>query len=108
MSKYAMKFSVRIDVDTSQGMAIGLPRILDMLKRNGVLANIYVVMGPDKNFSAMRERLGIPRALYGLSRGLPKAVARSNPDVVSRLLQEKHFLSPHGWDHQKYSMMKLS
>lgn len=107
--RYANKFSLRIDVDTARGMERGLPKILDLLRKLHVRANVYVVMGPDRNFRAMRARLGLPRALYGMTtHGRPRIVARSNPNVVKRLLQEGHFLSPHGWDHQKYSMMKLS
>jgi peptidoglycan/xylan/chitin deacetylase (PgdA/CDA1 family) len=106
--KYSKKFSLRIDVDTSQGMKIGLPKILNLLRTLSIRANVYVVMGPDRNFRAMRTRLGLPRALYGLSKGLPKLVARSNPEVARRLLDEKHFVAPHGWDHQRYSMMSLT
>lgn len=106
--RYANKFSLRIDVDTSHGMSDGLPKMLDIFNKFGIVANIYVVMGPDKNFQAMKRHFGLLKAINSLRSGLPRIVARSNPEIIARLLKEKHFLSPHGWDHQRYSLISLS
>ena len=108
IDKYSNKFSIRVDVDTSDGMAEGMPKLLEIFDRYDIHANIYVVMGPDKNFHVLRKRFGLVKAVYNLAHGLPKYVARNNPKVVDLLLQGKHFLSPHGWDHQKYCLMRLT
>jgi len=108
VNKYSNKFSLRIDIDTSLGLAHGMPRMLDLFAQFGIAANIFVVMGPDRNFNVMRSHYGFLKAAYAFRKGLPKRVAGSNPEVIRRLCEGPHFLSPHGWDHQRYSLMRLS
>ncbi len=107
-NQYKNRFSLRIDVDTSIGMREGLPRLLDMLDSLEIAATIYVVMGPDKNFSALVSRLGWARATYSIAQSRPALVVDDNPSVIERLKLGRHIVAPHGWDHQRYAMMNLT
>jgi peptidoglycan/xylan/chitin deacetylase (PgdA/CDA1 family) len=107
---------LKIDVDTYQGLAKGVPRLLERLRRHGVLASFYVAMGPDNSGKAIRRlftRRGFARkmlrsnavrlygfrtALYGTLLPAPQ-IARSFPDTLRRTLAEGHELGIHGHDH---------
>src|SRR5262249_3899532 len=48
-----MEVAIKIDVETHQGVAEGVPRLQQMLEREGVTASFYIAMGPDNSGRAM-------------------------------------------------------
>jgi peptidoglycan/xylan/chitin deacetylase (PgdA/CDA1 family) len=108
--------ALKVDVDTHDGLASGVPRLLDCLRRRNIAASFYVSMGPDNSGKAIRRlftrkgfakkmlksnavRLyGLKTALYGTLLPAPQ-IARSFPDVLRRTISEGHELGIHGWDH---------
>jgi undecaprenyl phosphate-alpha-L-ara4FN deformylase len=111
-----LRLALKIDVDTYHGLAIGLPRLLEVLCHRRVPASIYVAMGPDNSGRAVRRfftqkgfgrkmfrsgalRLyGVRTALYGTLLPGPQ-IARSFPGVLRRVVVDGHELGVHGYDH---------
>jgi undecaprenyl phosphate-alpha-L-ara4FN deformylase len=111
-----MRVALKVDVDTYHGLATGVPRVLDALRRRGVHASVYVAMGPDHSGRAVRRVLthkgfarkmfasgalrlyGVRTMLYGTLLPGPQ-IARSFPGVLRRVLAEGHELGVHGYDH---------
>ncbi len=48
-----MEVALKIDVDTHQGLAEGVPRLRQMLQREGITASFYIAMGPDNSGKAI-------------------------------------------------------
>ena len=109
----------KIDVDTHDGMAKGVPRLLDMLKKEGVSATFCLSFGPDnagkaifrlfKDPAFLKKMLktGAPR-LYGLRTILSgtllpaRPIASAFPELVRRIEAEGHEAIVHAWDHRKW------
>ncbi|MGQ9499258.1 MAG: polysaccharide deacetylase family protein [Dissulfurimicrobium sp.] len=109
----------KIDVDTHDGMAKGVPRLLDILKREGVSATFCLSFGPDnagkaifrlfKDPAFLKKMLktGAPR-LYGLRTVLSgtflpaRPIASAFPDIVRRIEADGHEVIVHAWDHRKW------
>ncbi len=109
---------LRIDVDTHDGMRLGVPSLLDTLARHGVRGTFYLSMGPDNSgraifnvlrpgFLAKMRRTGAGR-LYGwrtvLSGTLLPArmIGVALPSVGRRVLAEGHEAGVHAWDHRTW------
>src|SRR6516164_3285676 len=48
-----MEVALKVDVDTHQGLAEGLPRLRRVLERERATASFYVAMGPDNSGRAI-------------------------------------------------------
>ncbi len=111
--------SLKIDVDTHDGMRDGVPRLLDCLRRHQVHATFFLAFGPDRSGLAAVKALRSPRflrkmlttgapSLYGwrtmLSGTLlpPRPVAAAFPDLVRRIEAEGHETAVHAWDHRDW------
>ena len=110
---------LKIDVDTYQGMRLGVPRLLSLLRENDLRATFYLSIGPDasgrailqilKNPSFLKKMVrtraatlyGFRTALYGTLLPSPK-IALAFPDLVRRILQEGHEAQFHAWDHRRW------
>ena len=48
-----MEVALKIDVDTHQGLSVGVPRLQRMLEAAGVTATFFIAMGPDNSGQAI-------------------------------------------------------
>jgi len=109
---------LRVDVDTHDGMRLGVPRLLDIMADEGVRATFYLSMGPDRSglavlnalrpgFLAKMTRTGAAR-VYGwrtiLSGTLlpSRPIATAFPEIARRVRDEGHETGVHAWDHRKW------
>ncbi|MBQ6971189.1 MAG: 4-deoxy-4-formamido-L-arabinose-phosphoundecaprenol deformylase [Synergistaceae bacterium] len=110
-----ISLAIKIDIDTLKGYLEGLPRLLDILKANGVKASVFFSMGPDNSGKAIRRvfrkgfigkmlrtkapsAYGLKTLLYGTVLKAPM-IAESNPDLIRRTAGEGHDCGIHSWDH---------
>jgi undecaprenyl phosphate-alpha-L-ara4FN deformylase len=110
---------LKIDVDTYRGMKRGVPRLLSLLRREGVRATFFLSIGPDASGRAVLQILKNPRflkkmvrsraaglygfrtALYGTFLPSPM-IALSFPDLVRQIIAEGHEVQFHAWDHRRW------
>ncbi len=110
---------LKIDVDTYQGMRDGVPRLLNILRENGLPATFYLSIGPDASGRAVLQLLknpgflkkmvrtraaslyGFRTALYGTLLPSPM-IALSFPDIVRRIKSDGHEVQFHAWDHRRW------
>ena len=110
---------LKIDVDTYQGMRRGVPRLLSLLRQEGLRATFFLSIGPDTSRRAVLQILKNPRflkkmirtraaslygfrtALYGTLLPSPK-IALSFPDLVRQIMAEGHEVQFHAWDHRRW------
>jgi len=109
---------LRVDVDTHDGMRLGVPRLLDIMAEEGVRATFYLSMGPDRSglavlnalrpgFLTKMTRTGAAR-VYGwrtiLSGTLlpSRPIATAFPEIARRARSEGHETGVHAWDHRKW------
>jgi undecaprenyl phosphate-alpha-L-ara4FN deformylase len=110
---------LKIDVDTYQGMKSGVPRLLSLLRDEGLRATFYLSIGPDASGRAILQILKNPRflgkmlrtragSLYGLRTALygtllpSPLIALSFPETVRRIQAEGHEVQFHAWDHRRW------
>lgn len=110
---------LKIDVDTYQGMKRGVPRLLALLKEEGLTATFFLSIGPDASGRAVFQLLKNPRflkkmvrtraaSLYGLRTALygtllpSPMIALSFPDLVRQIMEEGHEVQFHAWDHRRW------
>ncbi|MBI2524582.1 MAG: 4-deoxy-4-formamido-L-arabinose-phosphoundecaprenol deformylase [Candidatus Rokubacteria bacterium] len=107
--------ALRIDVDTRRGLDEGVPRLLDLFRRERLGASFFVTMGPDRSGLALRRawrpsflaKMWRTRALrlYGLSTVLAgtllpaRPVGAGAPALLRQIASEGHEVAPHGFDH---------
>jgi undecaprenyl phosphate-alpha-L-ara4FN deformylase len=114
-----MEVALKIDVDTHQGLQRGVPRLAEMLQREGVAASFYVSMGPDNSGRAVmrvfrnRGFLGKMRrtnalAMYGLRTVLSgtllpaRPIALAFPGLLRDLEGAGFEVGVHGYDHVRW------
>lgn len=110
---------LKIDVDTYQGMRSGVPRLLTLLREEGLTATFFLSIGPDASGRAVFQLLKNPRflkkmvrtraaSLYGLRTALygtllpSPMIALSFPDLVRQVVEEGHEVQFHAWDHRRW------
>ena len=111
--------ALTVDVDTHDGMRLGVPRLLDAFKTHGVRATFFLSLGPDRSGRAMIPVLRNPRfllkmvgtgapSLYGLRTVLSgtvlpsRPIATAFPELVRRIEDEGHEAAVHAWDHRAW------
>ena len=107
--------ALRIDVDTHDGLRVGVPRMLELLRRVGVRATFFVTFGPDRAGLAL-TRAWSPSFLWKMARTralntygwrtvlsgtlLPaRRVGESFGSLLRDVTGEGHELGLHGYDH---------
>jgi peptidoglycan/xylan/chitin deacetylase (PgdA/CDA1 family) len=114
-----LKVALKIDVDTYQGLKLGVPRLARMLEREGAAASFYVSMGPDNSGKAIwrvfRNRgfagkMVRTRAvsMYGLRTVLSGTVFPARPialglvEPIRELRRAGFEVGVHGYDHVRW------
>jgi undecaprenyl phosphate-alpha-L-ara4FN deformylase len=110
---------LKIDVDTYQGMQQGVPRLLSLLREEGLRATFFLSVGPDASgraiFQIFKNPLFLKKmvrtrapSLYGFRTALYGTVLRSPmialsfPDTVRQMISEGHEVQFHAWDHRRW------
>lgn len=111
--------ALSVDVDTHDGMRLGVPRLLDAFRAHGVRATFFLSLGPDRSGRAMIPVLMNPRfllkmvgtgapSLYGWRTILSgtvlpsRPIATAFPELVRRIEDEGHEAAIHAWDHRAW------
>ncbi len=114
-----MEVALKIDVDTHQGLAEGVPRLAKLLAAEGISATFFVAMGPDNSGRAIWRAFKNPgfiakmrrtraASMYGLRTILsgtilpPRAIALAFPQILRDLLRMGFELGVHGYDHVRW------
>lgn len=114
-----MEVALKIDVDTHQGMGVGVPRLRAMLEREGVAASFYIAMGPDNSgraiIRAFRNRGFVSKmfrtkavSMYGLRTVLSgtvlpaRPIALAFPETMRELTRSGFEVGVHGYDHVRW------
>ena len=114
-----MEVALKIDVDTHQGLGLGVPRMAAMLEREGVAASFYISMGPDNSGRAivrvLKNRGFLKKmfrtkavSMYGLRTVLSGTILPARPialayPAVMRDLRARGFeVGVHGYDHVRW------
>jgi len=114
-----VKVALKIDVDTHQGLGVGVPRLAAMLKREGIAASFYVTMGPDNSGRALIRIFRNPGflskmfrtkaiSMYGLRTVLSgtllpaRPIALAFPEVMRELEHAGFEVGVHGYDHVRW------
>lgn len=113
-----MLLALKIDVDTLRGTREGVPRLLDILRRQGAGATFLFSVGPDHTGRAIRRvfragfvskvqrtsvvrHYGLRTLLYGTLLPGPD-IGRRAGDLMRRTRDEGFEVGIHTWDHVKW------
>ena len=114
-----MEVALKIDVDTHQGLELGVPRLASMLESEGVAATFYIAMGPDNSGRAIlrvfRNRGFMSKmfrtkavSMYGARTILSgtllpsRPIALSFPGIIRDLKVHGFEVGVHGYDHVRW------
>lgn len=114
-----MEVALKIDVDTHQGLKVGVPRLARMLEGEGLTASFYVSMGPDNSGKAilrvLRNRGFLKKmfrtnavAMYGMRTVLSgtllpaRQIALAFPAILRDLRGRGFEVGVHGYDHVRW------
>jgi undecaprenyl phosphate-alpha-L-ara4FN deformylase len=114
-----MEIALKIDVDTHDGLRVGVPRLAQLLVAERLRASFYISMGPDNSGRALirvfRNRGFLRKmwrtrapAMYGwrtIVSGtlLPaRPIALAFPEMVRQLARSGFEVGVHGYDHVRW------
>ena len=115
MKKY---LALKIDVDTLNGTRIGVPALIDVLKKHRAGATFLFSLGPDHTGRAIRRvfrkgflgkvkrtsvvsHYGLPTLLYGTLLPGPD-IGKRCADILRTTRDEGFEVGIHAWDHVKW------
>ncbi len=111
--------ALKIDVDTHDGMRLGVPALLEELGRMGIKATFCLSFGPDNAGKAIFRLFKDPAFLMKMLRTsapnlygfrtilsgtlLPaRPIATAFPNLTKRIRHLGHEVIVHAWDHRKW------
>ncbi len=112
-------FALKVDVDTCEGLAHGVPRLLRLLERHAVRASFFIAMGPDRSgvaaLRAFRQRGFLAKMIRSRAPSMypwrtmlagtllpAKPIAASLPARLREIAAAGHEVGVHGWDHVRW------
>lgn len=115
MKKY---LALKIDVDTLKGTRIGVPALIDVLKKHRAAATFLFSLGPDHTGRAIKRvfrkgflgkvkrtsvvsHYGFPTLLYGTLLPGPD-IGKRAADIMRKTRDEGFEVGIHAWDHVKW------
>ena len=113
-----MKLALKIDVDTYRGTRVGVPRLVEMLKKHGAGATFLFSLGPDHTGRAITrvfrpgfmkkvsrtsvlEHYGLRTLLYGTVLPGPDIGLRC-ADLMRGVRDAGYEVGIHTWDHVRW------
>jgi len=101
-----MKIGLKIDVDTWRGTFLGVPRLIDILRRHDASASFMFSLGPDQSGratglakrSALRSHYDLRTRLYGTLLPAPD-IGRRGADVLRAAHAAGFETAVHGWNN---------
>jgi peptidoglycan/xylan/chitin deacetylase (PgdA/CDA1 family) len=114
-----LEVALKIDVDTHQGLELGVPRLASMLENEGIAASFYITMGPDNSGRAVlrvfKNRGFLSKmfrtkavSMYGTRTILSgtllpsRPIALSFPGIIRDLKKRGFEVGVHGYDHVRW------
>ena len=114
----ATKLALKIDVDTYRGTRLGVPRLMEALRRRDAQATFLFSLGPDHTGRAIKRALrpgfmkkvsrtsvlshyGLKTLLYGTLLPGPD-IGRSCADILRSVRDAGFEVGIHCWDHVKW------
>ena len=118
MTKTKKYLALKIDVDTLKGTRIGVPALIDVLKKYQAGATFLFSLGPDHTGRAIKRvfrkgflgkvkrtsvvsHYGLPTLLYGTLLPGPD-IGRRCGDILRKTRDEGFEVGIHTWDHVKW------
>lgn len=113
-----MKLALKVDVDTFRGTLVGVPRLVEILRRHQAQATFLFSLGPDHTGRALRrafrpgflkkvsrtsviEHYGLMTLLYGTLLPGPD-IGRRCPDILRGVRDSGFEVGIHCWDHVRW------
>lgn len=111
-----MKLALKVDVDTYDGIRVGVPNLLKLFKELNIHASFFIPFGPDESGKAIfrifkkkgflkkmfrtnaLKLYGIKTALRGTLLPAPM-IGSSFPEIARKVLDDGHELGIHGYNH---------
>jgi len=108
-----MVFSLRIDIESKNGIKNGIPALLKLLRKHNLKASFYLTMGGESNlFELLRYRKGLncerKLKIFSLAEKIRMAIfpndfVKLNKNLLKKVIEEGHELGIHGWKHRAWS-----
>lgn len=112
------RLALKVDVDTYRGTRLGVPRLLELLKRFDAQATFLFSLGPDHTGRALKRvfrpgfmkkvsrtsvlsHYGLTTLLYGTLLPGPD-IGRACGDILRSVRDAGHEVGIHCWDHVKW------
>ena len=113
------RLAIKVDVDTLQGMRVGVPALLEILATQDIKASFFVALGPDNSGRALfrlftqsgfLEKMWRTRApaLYGLRTMLygtllpAPVIGAAAGEILPAVAEAGHEVGLHGFDHVRW------
>jgi len=114
----AGKLALKIDVDTYRGTRVGVPRLVEILRRFDAQATFLFSLGPDHTGRALKRALrpgfmkkvsrtsvlthyGLKTLLYGTLLPGPD-IGRNCAEIMRNVRDAGHEVGIHSWDHVRW------
>ncbi len=118
MTKTKKYLALKIDVDTLKGTKVGVPALINVLKKHGAGATFLFSLGPDHTGRAIKRlfrkgflgkvkrtsvvsHYGFPTLLYGTLLPGPD-IGRNCAGIMQKTRDEGFEVGIHTWDHVKW------